>query len=888
MLVPPLPWLRREDSMHLFSRFWLWLLARPLRQLLWLNLLAMALIGVLGWIAPHPGALRLETCYYESTFRAIVGQWTRAGRFTFVAALAVDFVFPFFYAAGLRKLYETWCAWLGFEPLRSIRSLPVLAGGFDLVENTLTLAALLALRFAATPLGPLVALVAMAALVKFALLFVVGLAFVVAFFQSRWGWAFSTCRFGFVSALLGGLPLLGTSQGQDLLRIVADRATGRVQWSFALFALVAWAASVWYWSRVLLMIRWDTDPEEEEPGAKRILEWLPRLLGTVPILLLALAFYRTHAGDARLGPALLGHAAGSLALAALFLLVVIKRRDWFDLPRHPLRVSSWKQLPRTTQALALAAVSVSALLLVLFTSWSVPVGRTLGAVALVFAFSAHVAFAGSLAVFLERVWSVRLVVLALVCAAFFSRFNDNHALRLLEGGDLDRRPPLAKAFEAWAKDRLEGWPEEKPLPVFLVAAEGGGIRAAYWAAVVLGRLTDRHPAFARQVFAISGVSGGSVGAATYVSLLRDREHLANCRPSGWRDANASDPGVGLLELCAQQVLRQDFLSPVVAKIIAPEFLQWFLPFPVPIFDRSRALEGSFADGYRRVLAKGTFAAATFDAPFSSAWPRCAASPCEEAPVFALPALLLNGTHVKTGRRMLHAPLVWTQKELPEVIDLATLLQADVRLSTAAHDSARFAYVSPAGRLLSASGQDHDHVVDGGYFENSGAATLQDILHVLHHSGYRDRLRFVVLYLCNSAGRCWEPDARADPEKVPPRPPDLTELFAPVRALLGARDARGELALAEISRTPERTPFVEFGTCPGDPTQRQAPEPLGWQLSEGMRVRLSQQAAGGAQAPGNLISDACVRQLLEGEANPPDCERRLPRKEACAAPVAGVP
>jgi hypothetical protein len=296
------------------------------------------------------------------------------------------------------------------------------------------------------------------------------------------------------------------------------------------------------------------------------------------------------------------------------------------------------------------------------------------------------------------------------------------------------------------------------------------------------------------------------------------------------------------------------------------------------------MEDSFADAYHDAVAGGP---RTLDLPSSSAWPRCETPACPTAPVFALPALLLNGTHVATGQRMLHAPVRWKQEELPDVVDLAALLGADVRLSTAAHDSARFAYVSPAGRLLSAKGEDYDHVVDGGYFENSGAATLQDVLHVIERSPHRPRLRLAVLYLCNSAERCWGEDVGADPEKPQLRPPDLTELFAPVRALLGARDARGELALAEISRTPDRVGFVEFGVCPGDAAQRKAPEPLGWQLSEGMRHRLSEQAAGRAEAPGNVVSEGCVADLLAGRPDPPACHVRVERKEACRPPERGV-
>lgn len=54
--------------------------------------------------------------------------------------------------------------------------------------------------------------------------------------------------------------------------------------------------------------------------------------------------------------------------------------------------------------------------------------------------------------------------------------------------------------------------------MILVAAAGGGARAAYWSAKVLGALADRGPDFARKVFAISAVSGGALGSAAFVAL----------------------------------------------------------------------------------------------------------------------------------------------------------------------------------------------------------------------------------------------------------------------------------------------------------------------------------------------------------------------------------
>jgi hypothetical protein len=56
------------------------------------------------------------------------------------------------------------------------------------------------------------------------------------------------------------------------------------------------------------------------------------------------------------------------------------------------------------------------------------------------------------------------------------------------------------------------------------------------------------------------------------------------------------------------------------------------------------------------------------------------------------------------------------------LDALDVLGDDVRASTAAHNSARFSYVSPAGDL----GGDRGSVIDGGYFENYGALTALEI------------------------------------------------------------------------------------------------------------------------------------------------------------------
>ena len=79
-----------------------------------------------------------------------------------------------------------------------------------------------------------------------------------------------------------------------------------------------------------------------------------------------------------------------------------------------------------------------------------------------------------------------------------------------------QRPSISAAFAAW-KDE----PKSEPETIFLVAAQGGASRAAYWTAAVLAHLNRfTGGQFARHVFAINSVSGGSVGSVGFVAALK--------------------------------------------------------------------------------------------------------------------------------------------------------------------------------------------------------------------------------------------------------------------------------------------------------------------------------------------------------------------------------
>ncbi|TLY57018.1 MAG: hypothetical protein E6K52_15250 [Gammaproteobacteria bacterium] len=443
--------------------------------------------------------------------------------------------------------------------------------------------------------------------------------------------------------------------------------------------------------------------------------------------------------------------------------------------------------------------------------------------------------------------------------------NDNHVIRTASapaGLETLTRETPRKHFEAWLSGAratssqsdpagaLAG--DRRPYPVFIVATAGGGIRAAYWTALVLGTAADRVGASAwrRHLYALSGVSGGSLGAAVHVVELATEGSPTN------------------LAQRAEGMLAQDHLSPVTAFMLYPDLLQRFLPFPVAAFDRARALEMSWEKSGHDVLG-----VEAFSEPFGTLW---------SGRYHSMPALLLNSTRVETGQRAIVSSLELSN----DFLDAVDLLQRPangrpdgsgyplrsfdtLRLSTAVHLSARFTYVSPAARVENAQGKLWGRLVDGGYFENSGTATATDLVRALNldwdsiqdaSDESRDPAFVppavpIVLLIKNDPHGPSICSAHVDPKESQSQL--LTEVKSPVDALLATREARGRLSEREIIRTVDgpgalpadcdrgcilefslaHTPTTRGESQPTATQQAFTDPPLGWSLSETSRAAI---------------------------------------------------
>ena len=133
--------------------------------------------------------------------------------------------------------------------------------------------------------------------------------------------------------------------------------------------------------------------------------------------------------------------------------------------------------------------------------------------------------------------------------------------------------------------------------------------------------------------------------------------------------------VGPYECAGQTMLSQDFLGPTIAALLFPDLMHRFLPLGFP--DRAKALEQS----WERAWSRAGFSEDLWkDRGFRALW----------GGKEFLPALLLNGTHVETGKRVItsNIDIAASPGVFRDAYDFYQLAPhgMEIRPSTAAHNS----------------------------------------------------------------------------------------------------------------------------------------------------------------------------------------------------------
>lgn len=403
--------------------------------------------------------------------------------------------------------------------------------------------------------------------------------------------------------------------------------------------------------------------------------------------------------------------------------------------------------------------------------------------------------------------------------------------------DGNPHPLLCERFLQWDRRRAVEVPQE---PVYLVVTSGGGIRAAYWTAMLLARFEDAScGALSRSTFAISGVSGGSVGASIFLAAA------LHTRAIRTREATCSGKAKDTTDL-VERFFRHDLMAPLVASMLFPDAAQRLIPAAWTNWSgRGVAFEAALEAAWR-----GSAGTDTLARPFLALFPQDAQG---------VPLLLLASTSVEDGFRVISSP-VDPQDPLAYWLQSPDYATRGLRLSTAAHNSARFPFVSPPGRVEHRHGGLLMRIVDGGYFENSSASTGRIALRAIAQPAQLAGRSVSVLLIENDpaadyVAACVDANARstASSAELPMQSDPSSfafELGAVFHTLLNTRSARAPWHQSEIEQVSCGHPHVGvLRMFFKDPDRHRAPRPepaMSWYLSEQSKAimrRRSEEATG---------------------------------------------
>lgn len=518
---------------------------------------------------------------------------------------------------------------------------------------------------------------------------------------------------------IGFVAIVVMEQGKDILQALSFTADGLLAYHtwFALFAAGWWGWQSWRASRLILHFTTFDFIKYNQRYALRAQVLIPRILGVLPILILAYGTKICTSWSNPLVYVLLCLAFWMYAVYHLrkdIVVYFLSRNKWkiLNIPDY-VQVKNaayppqfiWKKQGRWILFRLLMVVGLFSMVI----ASPVRFSQFLGSASIIlYALGAWLVVATILD-YGEKRFRFPFTFTIVVMVIGFSFFNNNHNIRTLQRLK-EPRPDIASHFDRWYTSRYNG---EDTVPVYMVVGQGGGVRSAYWLAQVLGDIQTGVPHFDSLTYAYSCVSGGSLGVVTYKQLLKNKSNnLTN-------DAHT--------------ILSKDFLAPVTSWLVMPDLIQKFLPFPIYKVDRARALEYSWEAASK--LNSKSLLSDGFINTFGH-------DDC---------VYLLNATRVENGFRTLISNVKTPRSIFSLSEDFFDITQQDIPISTAASVSARFPFITPPAVVYSSSGQKWGHLVDGGYIENMGATAMLELYDYLRKRALEKnyKVKFNLLFVKNT-------------------------------------------------------------------------------------------------------------------------------------------
>jgi len=239
-----------------------------------------------------------------------------------------------------------------------------------------------------------------------------------------------------------------------------------------------------------------------------------------------------------------------------------------------------------------------------------------------------------------------------------------------------------------------------------------------------------------------------------------------------------------------------------------------VPFAVQQLNRSNWLEDAWSFSYRKKLQRNTL-----EEPFLGLF---------RADPLHTPSLFLNSVLTESGQKAILSNLRIDSTYFHDVLDIYDITRRDMPIKTAASVTARFPWLTGGGLLTRPNGRAFGHVVDGGYWDNTGLETavsvLASIAPEIERLNRRPNAPFqvvpVVLYLQNSL--------LDDPVRISDT---FIDVIMPIEASINANERKSAYVASLTRNTLQNyTPKTLFFQLSLD-RQTGVPLPLGWYLSD---------------------------------------------------------
>ncbi len=346
----------------------------------------------------------------------------------------------------------------------------------------------------------------------------------------------------------------------------------------------------------------------------------------------------------------------------------------------------------------------------------------------------------------------------------------------------DARVDFDTYFEKWYKANIAAKIDTSgtdSIPIFLVAAQGGGSRAGLWTGEILNHLEiESGYTFHRNLFAITSASGGSVGAGSTLGLWR----YAQDNP----DLSENTKEV-LHRNFAAEMFKRNYLSSQFMQLFVNEVGKRFLSiFKKDVFDRNLEHQRHEALGFANAIRFGheqsdnnhdplerlgsAFVSGDSDSlrigkerpkipnypmmPYLSYWYSGPKQPDTRLPLYF--PITLN---IQTGKPGYASPIAWDSTLFVDAIDIIRDAENSQNGKTLAMVTATnlsqlfpvmnsYTYINKVGNFM-----------DGGLFENMGLTLMSRIHERLKEKiaaapdslippSVKKRLKIKVLFLIN--------------------------------------------------------------------------------------------------------------------------------------------